>query len=198
DIKDNALPSANAVAVNVLAQLSKRTSKLNYPDRATAALTAFSASIKNQPTNYTGLLSAAALLNYTEIGTTQYAAKGAVSIRAQRSSNNQLSVSIQLKPGWHINAHKPLQKYLIPTRLSFPEDELSNISYPPASLKKLSFGQQELALYENQISLTATIPEAYKSKPLISIQVQLQACNDKRCLAPETIHIAVQRTKIST
>ncbi|NOQ14875.1 MAG: DUF255 domain-containing protein, partial [Methyloprofundus sp.] len=156
DIKDHALPSANAVAVNVLAQLSKRTSKLNYPDKATAALTAFSASIKNQPTNYTGLLSAAALLNYTEIGTTQYAAKGAVSIRAQRSSNNQLRVSIQLKPGWHINAHKPLQKYLIPTRLSFPEDELSNISYPPASLKKLSFGQQELALYENQISLTAT------------------------------------------
>ncbi|MCK5353700.1 MAG: thioredoxin domain-containing protein, partial [Methyloprofundus sp.] len=76
DIKDNALPASNAVAVNVLAQLSKRTAKLNYLDKATAALTAFSAQIKDQPTSYTGLLSAAALLNYAEMGTTQYAAQG--------------------------------------------------------------------------------------------------------------------------
>lgn len=193
DIKDNALPSANAVATKVLAQLSKRTTNLNYPNKAAAALTAFSAKIKSQPTSYTGLLTAAAFLNYAEIGSTQYAAKGVVTIKGKRSAGKQLTVSIQIKPGWHINAHKPLQNYLIPTKISLSDDKLNNIIYPPASLKKLSFGQQELALYENQIKLTATLPEAYTKKPWISIQTQLQACNDKHCLAPETISTGVQK-----
>lgn len=192
DIKDNALPSANAVAVNVLAQLSKRTANLTYANKATAALTAFSAKIKNQPTNYTGLLIAAAVLNYAEMGTTQYAAKGAVAIRGKRSAGNQLAVTIDIKPSWHINTHKPLQKYLIPTVISFPDGELNHIIYPLGNLKKLSFGQQALALYENQVSITATLPVSYTNKPLISIQVQLQTCNDKHCLAPETINLAVQ------
>ena len=195
DIKDNALPSANAIAVNILAKLSRRTTDLTYADKASATLTAFSANIKKQPSSYTGLLTAAALLNYAEIGTIQYAARGAVIIRAKRSADNQLIMTLQIKPGWHINSHKPLQKYLIPTTISLPDDELNNIIYPAASLKKLSFGQQELALYENRINLTATLPEAYANKPLITIQTRLQACDDKHCLAPETIIIAVQKTR---
>ncbi len=193
DIKDNALPSANAIAVKVLAQLSKRTANLNYPNKATATLTTFSARIKKQPTNYTGLLAAAALLNYAEISSTQYAAKGAVITRARRSADNQLTVTIQLKQGWHINSNKPLQKYLVPTIISLPGDKLNNVIYPPASLKKLSFGQHKLAIYENQVSLTATLPEAYKNMPLVTIQAQLQACDDKHCLAPEIISIVAQK-----
>ena len=194
EIKDNATSSANAVAVNVLVQLSKRTTNPDYPGKAAAALSAFSVNIKKQPTSYTGMLTAAAELNGVQIGSVQYAAKGAVSIRAKRTTDQQLRVTISIKPGWHINAHKPLQNYLIPTKISLLNSELSGVMYPPAQLKKLSFGQQKLALYENELSVQAALPDALKEKPYIKIQVQLQACNDKHCLAPETLTLGVARS----
>lgn len=187
DIRDNAIASANAVAVTVLAQLSQRTAKLEYTEKATAALAAFSARIKEQPTSYAGLLAAAAVLNDAQIGSVQYAARGAVTVRAQRLSGKQLQVSMRLKPGWHINASKPLQSELIPTLVSLPDAELERVTYPPAMLKKLSFGQQKLALYEGQLTVQATLPDTLKDRQIINVQVQLQACNDKHCLAPETL-----------
>jgi len=60
-------------------------------------------------------------------------------------------------------------------------------------LKKLSFGQQKLALYENQVNVHATLPEAVKDDAYMHIQVQMQACNDKHCLAPETLTLGVAR-----
>lgn len=193
DVQDNATASANAVAVHVLAKLSKRTANLEYADKAATALSAFSGYIKKQPTSHTHLLSAAAALNHAQVGSVQYAAKGAVTIRAKRLADNQLRVIISLKPGWHINAQKPLQDYLIATQISLPDKKLSRVIYPPAILKKLSFGQQKLALYENQITVHATLPEELKETPLIKIKLQLQACNDKHCLAPETLTLDVAR-----
>ncbi len=191
DINDNAIPSANAVAATVLAKLSKRTENLNYPKKSAKTLAAFSTKITTNPSGFTHFLSAAALLNNTEIGSTQYAAKGAVIVRAKHSKNNQLIVSIYVKPGWHINAHQPLQDSLIPTQINLDDGELSHIIYPPAILKKLGFGQQKLALYESQITVSATLPSELKNKPSILVNVQVQACNDKHCLAPEVVNVRV-------
>ena len=127
------------------------------------------------------------------MGSVQYAAKGAVTIRAKRLADNQLRVILSIKPGWHINARKPLQDYLIATQISLSDKKLSHVVYPPAMLKKLSFGQQKLALYENQVTVHATLPEELKEKSVIKIKVQLQACNDKHCLAPETLTLGVTR-----
>jgi hypothetical protein len=56
-------------------------------------------------------------------------------------------------------------------------------------LKKLSFGQQKLALYEDQLTIHARLPSALKDRQIINVQVQLQACNEKHCLAPETLSL---------
>ncbi len=191
DIKDSAIPSANAVATHVLAKLTKRTTLLNYPRKAKAILAAFSTKINNSPTSFTHFLSAAALLNEAEISSVQYAAKGAVAVRANRSEDNKLFIFINIKPGWHINAHQPLQNNLIPTKVSLIENKLNQIIYPTPIIKKLSFGQKELALYENKVILKATLPDELEHNSSIAAQVQLQACNDKHCLAPETIDIKI-------
>ena len=193
ELEDNATPSANAVALSVLARLSRRTANLDYSDKAATALASFSAKIKQQPTSYTHMLSAAALLNSTQTGSVQYAAKGAVTVRAKRTEDNQLIVHMQLKPGWHINASNPLQASLIPTKISLSDGQLERVTYPPAMLKKLSFGQQKLALYEDKLNVQVNLPDTLKDKQIINVQVQLQACNDKHCLAPETLSLAVAR-----
>jgi len=100
---------------------------------------------------------------------------------------------MQLKPGWHINASNPLQASLIPTKISLSDGQLERVTYPPAMLKKLSFGQQKLALYEDKLNVQVNLPDTLKDKQIINVQVQLQACNDKHCLAPETLSLAVAR-----
>ena len=164
ELEDNATPSANAVALSVLAQLSLRTANLDYSDKVATTLAAFTANIKKQPTSYTRMLSVAALLNSTQIGSVQYAAKGAVTVRAERTADNQLAVQLSLKPGWHINASKPLQKDLIPTKISLSDGQLKSVVYPAAILKNLSFGQQKLALYEGEFTVHAILPEALKDR----------------------------------
>ncbi|NOQ16062.1 MAG: thioredoxin, partial [Methyloprofundus sp.] len=191
-IKDNALASANGVAATVLAQLAQRTADLQYANKANATLSAFSAQITQQPTSYTRLLMAAGIMQGAELGTTQYAANGAVIIRAKRSSGKQLRVDIKLKPGWHINTYAPLQKDLIATKISLLKGEFVEVNYPSAIIKKLSFGQEKLALYEHQLSIQARLPDRVVSQPYFTVQVQLQACNDKHCLAPEMVTVGVQ------
>ena len=193
DINDNAMPSANAVATTVLAQLSKRVANLDYTKKSSATFAAFSTKIKQSPTSFTRFLSAAALLNHAEMGTTQYAAKGAVIIRAKRSEKNKVVVSIHIKPGWHINAHEPFQKDLIATKINLENGAFEQVLYPPAIVKKLGFGKQKLALYENLSTITAILPNNLKNKSHFSILLQIQACNDKHCLAPETVKVVVTK-----
>ena len=70
---------------------------------------------------------------------------------------------------------------------------MGEVAFPPATLKKLSFGQQKMALYEGDVEVQVTLAETLKDKQIVNVQVQLQACNDQHCLAPETLSLAAVR-----
>ncbi len=191
---DGAIPSGNSVAVNVLAMLNRR--EANYEDKLKAeqTISAFYQQIAAHPSAYSYMLLGVNKLLKAETGARQYAAKGAVSIQGQiinQNKENRLLLSIKIKPGWHINAVKPLEKDLIPTEIQISNTgqwNLSQISYPKASEKKLAFSQKPLALYEGNIQITATINKSAETKDtLFPVQLQLQACNEKSCLAPEVV-----------
>ncbi len=187
DIKDHVIPSANAVAASVLEKLSRRTENFNYQNKAAATLAAFSTKIITSPTSFSRFLSVAADLNKAETGRIQYAAKGAARVQVGKNNSNQLRVIIELKPGWHINSNQPLQSNLIPTKINVVKGNIAKINYPSPIIEKLGFSQQVLSLYEKTISITGKIIDDDKHYLDLKFQVQLQACNDKHCLAPETL-----------
>ena len=188
------------MAVRVLAKLVRRTDQLDYEEKADKTLAAFSEQIARQPAGYATMLIGAADLLYGEAGAHQYAAKGAVSVKAKALGGarpNEIELSFRIRPGWHINGHRPLQANLIATNVAVDADgsgwALKAVNYPEPQLKKLGFSQTELALYEGDFSVQATLTPKPKHGARIPLQLTLQACNDRSCLPPETLFLPVFR-----
>ncbi len=131
DIGDAAMPSGTSAALTLLASLSRRTDEAAYGERAKALVAAASSQVARAPQSYPSLLVALDRLRHGETGPRQYAAQGAIRIHALAigrptpdqpvPSGGRLIVEIAMAPGWHINAHRPLQDYLIPTTLTGAE-----------------------------------------------------------------------------
>jgi len=202
---DDATPSGNAVAARVFSLLANRVSDSHYRNRANATISAFSSSIEEHPINYTYMLLATDILLHGEMGSRLYAARGA--IRATATLNNEeedtwLTVKLNIKDGWHINAHKPLQDNLIPTELIINENDedwtLSEVQYPESKERRLDFQQAVLALYEGNIEIKARLMHKNfpPEKNVVISQLKLQACNNTLCLPPETLAFQILTGKM--
>ncbi|MFQ6021971.1 MAG: thioredoxin domain-containing protein [Acidiferrobacterales bacterium] len=205
---DSAIPSGNSVAVRALAMLAARTGELLYSDKASATLGAFSATIQRYPGGYAYMLMGADELLNGAVGSRRYAARGnvAVSARLKRVGNGaeRLVVDVKIRDGWHINAHQPLQKELIPTVLTVDESDglwqLEGVAYPQPEQVQLSFQQEPLAVYQGQVRLTAELRQNGQGKmgnaPVVSVKLKIQACNDQICLLPENLILQIPATDV--
>lgn len=124
-----------------------------------------------------------------------------------RGSTFEVGVDVGIMAGFHMNAHKPSEDYLIPTVLTaklpagFKEVETT---YPDGVAKKLSFAEKPLLVYTDHFTVRAKVT-AETSAPLgkvkLPFMLQYQACNDSVCLPPvripvvATIDVAAAGTK---
>ena len=97
-----------------------------------------------------------------------------------------VSLVVTLEPGWHVNAHEPGRKYLIPTTLEVdppPQSTVVAVRYPEPVSRTLPFaGDQPLALYEGTFAIEVDL-DGPAEGPL-SGRLRYQACSDERCLPP--------------
>ena len=130
-----------------------------------------------------------------EVSGHQYAARSAIKIDAtiEKTTETQfkLTVDFKIKPDWHINSHQPIQKQLIATAINAVDDnhwQLSDIQYPAHELVKTNIDTELLALYQGEFKIGANILKKIttENRPL-KINLNLQACNQNTCLAPELI-----------
>ena len=63
-----------------------------------------------------------------------------------------MSVSIQIRPNYHINSNTPADEYLIPTRLTWESSglDLTKTEYPEPETVKYSFSDKPLSVYSKQ------------------------------------------------
>jgi hypothetical protein len=107
----------------------------------------------------------------------------------------QIAVVLQVKAGYHINAQKPSEDYLIGTKLSLEPPsgmKVSKVSYPRAKMASFEFSETPLAVYDGAVELVATLKTDKDLEPgqhSISGKVTFQACNDQSCLAPSTVDV---------
>lgn len=105
-------------------------------------------------------------------------------------STMRVALEVQLAEGWHVNAHEPLEDYLIPTALTFEERagfEVESVVYPEGHTFTFDFSEEPLLVYEENFLLGAVVaidrdisPGEYELKATL----QWQACNDKQCWRP--------------
>jgi thiol:disulfide interchange protein DsbD len=102
-------------------------------------------------------------------------------------------LDVVVDPGWHVNAHDPDRPYLIPTELEIaapPGTSVAAIRYPDAVVRTLAFaGGTPLRLYEGHFTITVVL--AGDSIGGVTGRLRYQACNDERCLPPQTLPVTL-------
>jgi len=126
------------------------------------------------------------------------AAPGKVNLRLeldraemQRGGEAGIEVLAEVESGWHINAHKPNEAFLIPTEveLKVPKGvSVDPLNYPPPDSHTFSFAPDKtLLVYEGKVGITSGLKVAAdfaEDSFLVNASIQYQACNDTTCLPP--------------
>ena len=111
--------------------------------------------------------------------------------------SGELVVPIKIANGYHVNANPPSFSYLKATELEIPPANgisVEFITYPDPLIKKFSFSEKELAVYEGEAVLKARLKvdkSAEIGKHNLSAKLRVQACDDKVCYAPGVIDLLV-------
>jgi thiol:disulfide interchange protein DsbD len=99
-------------------------------------------------------------------------------------------VTVTILSGWHINSNKPLDDFVIPTKLSFDGTELVSAEYPPHAVRTFTFsGGQKLAVFEGTIQIPFIAK--LQSGETIKGELHYQACNDTVCLPPRDAEVTI-------
>jgi hypothetical protein len=102
------------------------------------------------------------------------------------------SVVMDIPRGLHVQSSRPLDKYLIATKLDLETPsgmKVGPVSYPRAVMRNLKFSKGAVAVYEGRAVLrfAVTVPPSYGgSSGEIKGKLRFQACNDEACFPPVT------------
>ena len=102
------------------------------------------------------------------------------------------SVVMDIPAGLHVQSNKPLDKFLVPTKLDVETPSgmrVGPISYPRAFMRKFKFSKGAVAVYEGRavVRFNVTVPANYSgSSGEIKGKLRFQACNDESCFPPVT------------
>lgn len=113
---------------------------------------------------------------------------------AARGSAAAVTIEAVIAEGWHINAHQPNQKFLVPTTLTLTVPEgvsAGAVTYPAPASETFAFaGDVELLVYEGTLALGAAIqipPDFHGDALPIGAVFRYQACDDTTCLPPASV-----------
>ena len=109
-----------------------------------------------------------------------------------------MAVVAEIIPGFHINANKPNEEYLIPTTVlaEFPAGlKWNGTEYPVGKQVKFEFSEKKLSVYEGKAVIRMRV-EAANDAPIGKIRLPMtlryQACNDSACLPPAKLPVAAE------
>ncbi len=109
----------------------------------------------------------------------------------------QVAIIANIKPGFHINSHKPTDEYLMPTVVKFDETEgimFGPVQYPEPQLKSFSFSTSKLSVYEGKAAIftqSQLSDDISPSDVKVSGVLAYQACDDQRCFMPKTVRFEI-------
>jgi len=112
----------------------------------------------------------------------------------------EVAVVAQVAPGYHVQANKVLEDYLIPLTVTadLPAGfKLLNTSYPKAQIRKFPFAKEPMAVYEGRFVVKLEMEAGADTAigaTTIPMSLRFQACNDQLCLPPAKLPIAAEFT----
>ena len=103
----------------------------------------------------------------------------------------EMAVVVDIAPGYHMNSHKPLDEFLIPTTLTLQAPaglRPGEVAYPAGQSRTFSFSPNKpLSVYSAKATFRLKIDvaaDAALGSQTIPMTLCYQACNDTSCLPP--------------
>ena len=112
--------------------------------------------------------------------------------KTKKGRTVQANVVMEIPNGLHVQSNKPLDKFLIPTKLDVETPagiKAGSILYPRAVMRSLKFSKSKVAVYEGRTSIRVPIivqANYAGGSTEIKGRLRFQACNDESCFPPVT------------
>ena len=211
---DGALPSANAVAAQVLLELGEATGEARYTEAAVECMRAFGGSIASAPGAYAHMIAAMRAWLRSMAGSAPVAevaagpqpmqlqgipaaadsvVKVAFALDPPRLSPGEparLTVSLEIAEGWHVNAN-PAAAGLVPTTVTLNPGgmalRLLEVEYPASRPLPFPSLAETLAVWEGDVEVVSRLAaedDAPAAQGALRAAVLYQACDDELCLPP--------------
>ena len=109
-----------------------------------------------------------------------------------RGRTVKATVVIDIPHGYHVHSNKPLEKFLIATKLDVEAPggiRVGPVTYPRAILRSLKFSKSRVAVYEGRVMMrfNVTVGSDFSGGSAeIKAKVRYQSCNDEVCFPPQT------------
>ncbi|HER20435.1 MAG TPA: hypothetical protein ENO14_05255, partial [Chromatiales bacterium] len=199
---DEVGPSGHSQAVVFLLDLGLVMDAPARQRRAVTALAGFAGEVAAEPAAWGWLVGelarpsrAEAVERFaTELAAPEPTGPGAsrdhVKVSAQVTPGGEaVEVRLVIDPGFHVNANPASEDYLVPTRITAPDGEIGPIDYPPGQPFRAAFATESIDVYEGELTLRVPIVGDVPER----LQIEIQACDDEVCLAPDKLEIDVGR-----
>lgn len=206
------LPAGNGVAAQVLVRLAEATGEKQYAAAARKSLESFSSIMARAPLAADSLLLATGDLLASKYGTTAasvppnegeepVATHNAKPIIAKVYVSSQkvapgdkvvVKVSLEIEPGWHLYGPNVGNKFLIPSTVTIAAQEgfaVGEVALPEVLKKEDPVLAQVVEIYEKQARFEVPVTiaaDAPSGNLVLKISLRTQACDERRCLPPET------------
>jgi uncharacterized protein len=221
-VTDGVKPSGTSAALQLLAELIRRTDELAYERHAHSLLATASGRVAQTPSAFPSLLTVLNLIPHGDTGSRQDAARGAVRAEAgigapsrDRDSpaddgSTNLAIEPILRPGWHVNARRRLQDARIGTTLRMRRDRadrrMAAPAYPTPEILRLGSQREPRAVYRGHVRIETTLGSNLQQRAdagedpsaRLPFELRLQACSESICLAPETLVCKVPRLALGS
>ena len=116
-----------------------------------------------------------------------------------RGKEVQAAIVVDIANGYHMNSHKPLDSYLIPTTLTpqLPAGiTLADTAYPAGHNEKFPFSPDKpLNVYTKSVTFRMKLSAESGAKlgaTTIPVVLRYQACNNSACLPPVKVPVSVE------
>ena len=111
--------------------------------------------------------------------------------KVQKGKTVNATIVMDIPGDLHVNTNRPGNQYSIPLkiRVSGAGLKLGAVSYPRGTIKKFSFSEDQLSVYEGRTAFrfTVNIPANFKGDVAkIRAVVDYQSCSDEVCYRPRS------------
>lgn len=117
--------------------------------------------------------------------------------KVQSGRTVQAAIVMEIPRDFHINSNRPLGKYFKATVLKVSGVsgiKIGPVTYPRAVLRKFSFSEEQLSVFEGRVVMrfTVTVPANFEpGVTQLTARVSYQSCSNEVCFQPETRSISM-------